>query len=244
LTPAFARTLAKTFRHELQLGDHPAASLLSVLQEIHGVKVFHLPFSPLGSAACTVSETFGAAVLLNKGNVRWRRNFDLAHEIFHILTWSAYAAATGQAECALHETLANIFASNLLIPLDALETSVTRAAADGKLRIRTLFDLAREFDVSVEALLWQFAYLYKQDPSRIKGLVDQCKSRASLYEKREQEDPPEYPDRYVSLALTALHSGEISVGRFAAYLDLSRSEANSFLQEDPLGDEEIEVSST
>ena len=46
------------------------------------VKVFHLPLEPTGTAASTYGEAFGMAVLLNSSHVAWRRNFDLAHELF------------------------------------------------------------------------------------------------------------------------------------------------------------------
>ena len=39
-----------------------------VIEEVCGVKVFHLDFEPSGTAASAVSETFAAAVLLNAKN--------------------------------------------------------------------------------------------------------------------------------------------------------------------------------
>jgi transcriptional regulator with XRE-family HTH domain len=76
-----AEELARQVRRDLQLGDRPGQCLLAVLEEVCGVKVFHLDFEPSGAAASTVCETFGAAVLLNAKNARWRRNHDLAHEL-------------------------------------------------------------------------------------------------------------------------------------------------------------------
>jgi len=77
---AQAEKLAHQFRQLLGLGERPGQALLRVLEEVCKVKVFHLDFEPSGSAACTLSESFGAAILLNAKNVHWRRNFDLAHE--------------------------------------------------------------------------------------------------------------------------------------------------------------------
>src|SRR5437667_79397 len=88
-----AEKLALQFRQLLGLGERPGQSLLRVLEEVCKIKVFQLDFEPSGSAACTLSGSFGAAILLNAKNVRWRRNFDSAHELFHLLTWKTFRSA-------------------------------------------------------------------------------------------------------------------------------------------------------
>jgi hypothetical protein len=54
-----AEDLARSVRAQLGLGDRPALTLLRVLEEDYGVKVFHLPFEPTGTAACSRSQAFG-----------------------------------------------------------------------------------------------------------------------------------------------------------------------------------------
>lgn len=85
-----AEELANKVRHVLGLGERPGQTLLRVLEEVCKIKVFHLHFEPTGSAACTLNSKYGAAILLNRSHVRWRRNFDLAHELFHLLTWNVF----------------------------------------------------------------------------------------------------------------------------------------------------------
>ena len=82
-----AERLAHEFRTKVGLGERPGQSLGRVLEEVCKVKVFHMDFEPSGSVACTFSDRYGAAILLNSKNVPWRRNFDLAHELFHLVTW-------------------------------------------------------------------------------------------------------------------------------------------------------------
>ncbi|MGD0897356.1 MAG: XRE family transcriptional regulator [Thermoguttaceae bacterium] len=160
-----AETLANRVRSSLGLGDRPGQTLLRVLEEVCKVKVFHFAFQPTGSAACTLSSNFGAAILLNANNVRWRRNFDLAHELFHLLTWRIFrqTVSTETAEpTEKEESLAGCFASVLLMPQDAILSAVNTAKAGrAKLGFDDLFEVARQFDVSIEALLWRMKSIYR-----------------------------------------------------------------------------------
>ncbi len=107
-----AERLAHQLRKSYSLGERPACSLLSVLEEVCRVKVFHLPFERSGTAACTLSDRFGAAILLNSNNIRWRRNFDLAHELFHLLTWNIFRQGDSLKESSeQEEKFANPFLS-------------------------------------------------------------------------------------------------------------------------------------
>src|SRR5690606_5159555 len=119
-------------------------SLLSTLEEICRVKVFHLPFEPSGTAACSLSDRFGAAVLLNSNNIRWRRNFDLAHELFHLLTWNIFRQGEYLKKVSdKEEQCANKFASNLLMPQEPLRLAIA-SQRDGKnvLDYDDLFEIA------------------------------------------------------------------------------------------------------
>lgn len=237
-----AESLAHSVRTRLQLGERPGTSLLRVLEEVCGVKVFYLSFEPTGTAASAVSETFGAAILLNAKNVRWRRNFDLAHELFHVLTWSLFRK-NGDADTASEqeEKWATCFARNLLMPREALQSALASVMQDGRISRQAIFDLAREFDVSVEALVRHIAVLYKVSDERTRQILAHYQALASVYERRGRDDPPELPDRYFALALKALRGGEMSLGRFAEYLGITRREAKGYLDEETAADEAIQI---
>lgn len=245
-----AQKLAQQVRNELQLGDHPALALLSVLQEVCGVKVFHLEFEPTGTAASSKSESFGAAVLLNAGNVRWRRNFDLAHELFHLLTWDIFRAVDqdGQVSAVAgeeEESLANCFARNLLLPPEALRTAVDDGVENGRIPYEALFDIVRQFDVSIDALFWQIHRVYnwgQENADRTRGQIDKAQGwAAALDRRRSSAKPPQRPDRYWALAVRALRHGEISIGRFAEYLDVTRPEALRYAEQEITDDDEVQV---
>ena len=241
-----AEELARQVRRDLQLGDRPGQCLLAVLEEVCGVKVFHLGFEPSGTAASTVSETFGAAVLLNANNARWRRNHDLAHELFHLLTWSLFHPVAGSPMVAgeWEEKLATTFASNLLMPSEPFGSAINSRAQGGKITFESLFDIARQFDVSVESVLWRMHILYSRGPSRsdlTKEEIEHAKRLAPMLEDRESPRPHPWPARYRALAVKALRRGEIAIGRLAEYLNISRQEAMKFVEQEALDGEEVQI---
>lgn len=226
-----AESLASLVRNQLSLGQQPAFSLLSVLESTCGVKVFHLDFEPAGTAACTRSDELGMAILLNARNKRWRRNFDLAHELFHLLTWRVFRnpdgspnqTAPGSTEA--EERLANAFAACLLIPEEPLRLAVRSAAkSNGRLLPTEYFDLARQFDVSVDALLWRIREVYRRSADNTQRDLAQCRLLWPMHEVRTDSPPPPLPERYRALALRALQQGEFSSGRAAEYLGMTRHE--------------------
>jgi Zn-dependent peptidase ImmA (M78 family) len=238
--------LAKHVRRELQLGDRPGQCLLAVLEEVCAVKIFHLEFEPSGTAASTVSDTFGAAILLNAGSDRWRRNHDLAHELFHLLTWFLLHPASNGPMAAgeWQEKLATSFAANLLMPSDSFRSAVNSRARNGKIAFESLFDIAREFDVSIESVLQRMHIVYNPGQAhtdRTMREIEQAKRLTPLLGDRESSKPLPWPARYRALAVKALRRGEISIGRFAEYLSLSRHEAMRFVEQEAPDGEEVQV---
>lgn len=226
---AQAEKLAHDFRTKYGLGERPGPSLLRVLEEVCKVKVFHLPFEPTGSAACTFSDRYGAAILLNSQNVRWRRNFDLAHELFHLLTWKVFRnngeSSVGEAS-QQEEKYANSFASHLLIPQEPLRIAIDSQLKDEtKLSFDQLFEVARQFDVSIEALLWQMKSVYRLPKDKVQSSIETLRGQMSFWEKRQHEMPADRPLRFEVLANEALRKGLISTGRYAEYLGITRRQA-------------------
>ena len=246
---ADAEELAKRVRTELQLGDRPAQCLLAVLEEVCGVKVFHLEFEPTGTAASVMSDVFGAAVLLNTRNIRWRRNHDLAHELFHLLTWPIFHPMAGAAIIAgeQEEKLATCFASNLLLPSDPFRTAINVRVRNGKMTFETVYDIAREFDVSVESVLWRIHFLYgrgQANADTTQREIEKAKALAPLLEGREERKSPHpWPARYHALAVKAMRRGEMAIGRFAEYLNITRQEAMRFIEQEVPDGEDVQITS-
>lgn len=224
-----AEKLAYDFRNAYGLGERPGSELLRVLEEVCRVKVFHLDVQPSGTAASSVGELFGAAILLNCNNVPWRRTYDLAHELFHLLTWELFSstwAGSPRLASEKEEKLATCFARHLLMPAEVFRIEAEgRKKADGRLTPDDHFALARQFDVSADAVAWHWGFLTRRSDEEIKSDVAQCQALRPLLEIRPRDTPPLRPMRFCDLAEAALRSGSISIGRFAEYTGVSRADA-------------------
>ncbi len=239
-----AEELARLVRRDLGLGDRPALSLLRVLEEDCGARVFHLPFEPTGTAACVRSEDLGIAILLNAKSVRWRRNFDLAHELFHLLTWNIFRTVSAAGDDR-EEKLADAFASTLLLPEEPFRSALNRRKIEKKLSTAAVFGLARDFDVSIDAVVWRLHALFGcHDRDYTKRRIDSFRAAAPLYEERSKDAPPMRPERFHALAVTALRSGELSTGRFAEYLGITREKAMTFVEQETPLDEAMDLPSS
>ena len=241
-----AGLLAEKAQREFLLGDVPSASLKRLLEEKYHVKIFHLDFA--GSAISIKSPVFGSAVLLNKANKEWRRNFDLAHELFHLLTSDIFRkgdTASGEPS-DFEEKLANAFASRLLLPTDPVKEKIEAAmSTQGTISFEALDEIAREFGVSLDALLWRMLYLYGKSPEQIQAYVEKAKQVKVNRPARRSDEPDELPERYCTLALKALRDGKLSLMQFAKYMGISYKKAQEYLTEDEdFTDEKVSISVT
>jgi Zn-dependent peptidase ImmA (M78 family)/transcriptional regulator with XRE-family HTH domain len=246
---AQAEKLALQFRQLMGLGQRPGQGLLRVVEEVCKVKVFHLEFEPAGSAACTLSESFGAAILLNARNVRWRRNFDLAHELFHLLTWKTFRSAGEQdavEASPAEEKLATCFGRHLLVPPEVLRVAVDEALAKhaGRLKFDDLFEIARQFDVSVEAVVRHISFVYGKPADWANTVLDRLRPQIGSWDNRVSDTPPALPPRLQALARQALRHGLLSAGKYAEYVGVSRREAMQIVEQEAEDDAGIELASS
>lgn len=242
-----ASELARTVRGTLALGDRPAPALLGVLEEVWKVKVFHLDFEPEGTAASHSSEDIGAAILLNRHSVRWRRNHDLAHELFHLITWNVFhgdAGARDDAAWEQEEKLATNFAAALLMPEEAFRAAVDERTHDGRIGPEALHDVARSFDVSIESAIWRLHFTYGRRPEEgaaTRDLIEKAKALTPSLTFRQDSPPPEFPARFEALAWRALRAGRLSVATFARTMNLSRAQVLRLLDQKGWNGEEIPI---
>lgn len=233
-----AESLARKVNKEMCLGDIPSASLKKILEERYYVKIFYLEFN--GSAISAFSDEFGSAILLNNKNVSWRRNYDLAHELFHILTWHIFRTKS-EEHSSNEENLADSFASKLLMPEESLRQRMTCLInKHGEARLEQIDDLAREFGVSLDAMVYRIAYLYKLKDTE--KFLAAAKQLAKLHKPRESDKVETLPERYCDLAQRALRDGRLSLMQFAKYMGVSYKKAQEYLTEDEdFTDEKISI---
>jgi Zn-dependent peptidase ImmA (M78 family)/DNA-binding XRE family transcriptional regulator len=217
--------LSQETAKSLALGAKPATSLIRVLEETYKVKVWYEDLKDRGAAACVLGD-FGPAMLINRTDAPWRRNFSAAHELFHLITWSALPADAEYSQVGTWdkiEKLANVFAANLLVPSEALLLEFNERVVKDRILLSDLIQLAREFDVSTEALIWRLVnlkLLAKEEVGKIlKDEGFRTVDRSTMQEH--WWDPPLFPERFVRLGFLAYQKAHLSRARLAQYLDTS-----------------------
>jgi len=151
-----ADQLAIEIRREFSLGDRPAQMLENTLQNVYGVIIWYMDMGE-GSAASTIGP-FGPAILMNSNEAPWRRNFNFAHELFHLITWLSIPPSLQSNNPDLWdwvEKVANSFASSLLLPSESVNLELNKYIKNGKITYYDIIVIARSFGVSSEALLYR-----------------------------------------------------------------------------------------
>ena len=243
--------LAEKCRDELGLGAYPAKGLISVLEDEYDIKFVYLNIGDnRGSAACTESE-FGKCIMLNIPEAPWRRNFSIAHELFHIITWDEALFEQIQANKLLwekNEKLANAFAAGLLMPQEQTRQLVKESQTDsGKLSFSDVLAIARDFEVSTEALLWRLVGLNILKRESVETLQNNPEFKALELESNSNRELKDHFQswRFVRLAFQAYSRGRLSRTKLADYLDTSLVDLDNELAKFGLVDvdgEEIEIS--
>lgn len=230
-----ADKLGADIHKRFDLGSRPACNLLNILENTLRFKVIHLALGEGLSGASIVDSALGVGILINAYDAPWRRNFDLAHELFHIVTWKIFSheeIGDGTRKTK-PEQFADSFAASLLLPKDHLLDALKEIVMNQQLKLVDIIELAKEFGVSSEAILWRLVNLKKLKKSQVEKILGDAEFRnldrglrRGLYEEHQ---PEKFPQRYVSLACRCLMEGKISRGLFAEYMEIDRSEIDDYL---------------
>ncbi|MCJ7578997.1 MAG: XRE family transcriptional regulator [Candidatus Aminicenantes bacterium] len=229
---------ANAYIRILDLGSRPACLLPKILEEEMGIKIIFLPLDSNISGGSTIDEEFGMAILVNSNDAPWRRNFDLAHEFFHLITWDDFSPEEIYQNDAFGknriEQLADVFASSLLLPEKEIREEFEKRTVAKSILHLNLVNIARDFDVSIEALLWRLVNL---DLLKRENIQDELEKGTikDVDKKNRHSDwaetvKPHLSNRYISLAIKAFHLGKISKGKLAEYVGENYSAIPSFLK--------------
>lgn len=155
---ADAAEAGERFAREFDLGHVPSARLAEVMEGQLGILVLMVDSADgISGAACSLPEL--GAVLINRREVKGRRHFDLAHELFHLMTWDKMPPERSEAlDGRGHvEKLADRFASALLMPRWLLNDIDWRSLV-GPALPDAINARATALGVSAEALRWRLAH--------------------------------------------------------------------------------------
>lgn len=228
-----ADQLAVEIRKEFGLGDRPALVLENALQNVYGVKIWSLDMGE-GSAASTIG-SFGPAILMNSNEAPWRRNFNFAHELFHLITWQSIPPSKIKNNPDLWdwlEKVANAFASSLLLPSESVTVEFNKYLKNKNISYTDFIDIARSFGVSTEALLYRLLNIKRLTRSVLDKVL-----KNPLFREIDRStmapqwwQPPEIPERFVRLAFVAYQKGRLSRAKLCDMLDTSLIDLSSTLQ--------------
>lgn len=211
------------FAEEFRLGDVPARRLAEAMERDLDILVLMVDAVPgVSGAACHLPEL--DAVLINRREVPGRRHYDLAHELFHILTWEAMpperledAAAAPRGRV---EQLADNFASALLMPRAALDRLGPWDGIEGKALAGRLNEAAEELGVTSSALRWRLVGAGLLPKAVAQG-VDETLLRNNGRNGRARDLPPLFSKPFAELVAAAVHAGRLSARRAAGLLGLT-----------------------
>lgn len=207
---------------ELSLGEVPAKELIRAAEEkLDAIVLMANPQKGISGAACRLPEM--NAIIINRQEPLSRRSYDLAHEIFHILTWEAmppdYIDGSNTKKARV-EQLADKFASGLLMPSKVMQRYLDRLDHNHPNFVQSVNEIATELMVSSQALLWRLVSLGRLPIHVCQELTstDWFKYNGGLLM---DETPPLYSRKFLELVAAALHEGYVSERRIAGLLDLS-----------------------
>jgi Zn-dependent peptidase ImmA (M78 family)/transcriptional regulator with XRE-family HTH domain len=230
-----AERAGEQLARKLNLGSVPSRKLLEKMEGDLGVPVLFVDMGPEPQAKAISGVTVHLGdlncILVNRNESPGRRAFDLAHELFHAMTWDALppqeveANEPGSGKATKKgktEQLADKFASALLLPRDLLrEKWVNTDSAD----VEQLRELARYFGVSTAALAFRLLSLKLID----QGICDDLKAKPAP--DPDAGVPKRFSSRFMSLLAGALRSGRLSPRTAAKVLELNLDDLDALLRE-------------
>ncbi len=217
-----AAAAGERFATEFRLGDVPAHTLSEVIQRKLGILLLNVDaIEGISGAACRLPDL--DVVLINRREVPGRRHFDLAHELFHILTWDTLSPEHVEEAVETSrnriEQLANSFASGLLMPSRVLDGfGGWSDLVDRKLATK-LNATAKALLVTASALKWRLVAAGRLSAAVARSVPDTA-LRHNGRKGKEANPPPLFSRHFIEVIAKALVQGHISVRKVAAVLDV------------------------
>ncbi len=214
-----AMAAGERFAADFELGPVPAERLAEVMEDKLGVLVLMVDaIDRVSGAACRLPDL--DAVLINRHEIVGRRHFDLAHELFHILTWDTmppdHVEDASERSKIRVEQLANNFASAVLMPTAVLDRFVP-AKVDN---VQWLNDTAEALQVTATALKWRLVALGRLDAAQANKIHDAA-LRNNGRDISGREPPPLYSKAFMEVIALAIDEGQMSARKAADLLDMT-----------------------
>ena len=220
-----AHAAADELRQEWQLGDVPANILPVAIERELNAQVLFVE-APAGVSGAAVHLPGLLTILVNRREPAGRRNFDLAHELFHLLTWDSMPPDRVEPTVVpgkkgnRTEKLAENFAGALLMPADIVGRRWERR---GDVDLYDwLNSTASTLGVTSLALKWRLVVLEHLSKTRAEGLDDLRLASNGGLESR--GIPLLFSRDFVARVFGAVEAGRLSLRKALRLLDLSGPE--------------------
>lgn len=231
-----ATRTGEAIAEELGLGEMPGRALIEAAEEKLGAIVLNVdPEEGISGAACRLPDL--NAVVINRRQPVGRRTFNLAHEIFHLLTWEAMPPQPVEdidGPKSKIEKLADAFASGLLLPEKTLLHYAEYIAFGKEGCIDRINSLATEMNISSVMLGYRLINVGRAD----RDLFEDYKSAGFFSYNGDLVDrgdiPPLYSKKFLSVLSRGINHGLISQLRVLKLLDLSLDEAKGLYEQHKL----------
>ena len=209
-----------------ELGRVPADVLEAAIETQLGALVLYVDAAEGISGAASRLPGLHA-ILVNRRESRGRRSFDLAHELFHVLTWDAMPPRRVESwevrptKGNRVEQMAEVFASTLLMPAPVI---VERWMMRGREEVPLWMSrTAEDLRVSLPALQWRLVNMGYLTRGEMRKLAPQPRGvsapRAPM--------PLLFSRPFVERVSWAVEAGRLSLRRAAGLLDLSVAELSA-----------------
>lgn len=217
-----AQERAESLAAELDLGVIPAETLIDKIERELDIPVLFVDTveaddgKSISGATCHLEEM--GVVLINRNETEARRFYDLAHELFHALTWDAMKPDHRESNSIEDrnkkkriEQLADNFAAALLMPCASLDKLID---SDRQNDIAHLCEVAALLRVAPVALAWRLFNLKRISDDTRRNL-SQEKQRSSV-----SGPPKRFSPTFVRMLHEALENGRLSARKAAKAMGL------------------------
>ncbi|MEQ1511479.1 MAG: XRE family transcriptional regulator [Lysobacteraceae bacterium] len=233
-----ATAMGEAVAADLELGHVPAERLIEQVESRLDIPVLFVdgpsPTGEISGAMCRLPDL--GVILINRQELPARRHFDLAHELFHALTWDAMEpehresptpdeSSRKQGRRYRIERLADNFAAGLLMPWASLKRVIDRERlADTE----HLAEVAKLLQVSTKSLAYRLMNAQLIDKTTCEAL---CKMRCPQIMG---PTPKRFSQSFVKHVHEGIDDGYIATRKTAVTLGLTISQLAELFEEHDL----------
>lgn len=228
-----AWTWGEAVSQELKLGVIPSQNLVDCIEQKLDISVLFIDPevdagpNDISGAMCRLPDL--GVIVINRQESPARRNFDVAHELFHALTWDAMPPERREEPDHLAgkripriEQLADNFAAAVLMPKASLDKLIpTERLRDAQY----LVDVARELQVSTGALAYRLLNAQIIDKTTCDELIGIRSPKAQA------ELPKLFSASFATLLHDGIARGHVSARKAAKALFMTLDQLAELLKE-------------